>query len=228
MFTLSTPAAPALHSGMTRPTPSSDSRPYHHGDLRSALIRSALDLLRSEGLEALTLRGVARAAGVSQAAPYRHFADRRALVAAVAEEGFRRLQEEMVAAYRANPGPAGFKQIALAYVRFARENPAEYRVMFGPEVAQQDDLPALRQTSHGVLDFTRQGIEGLQHAGMIGPGDPWRMAVACWAMLHGLAMLFLDGQTQGVESSPDELLETATRMLMFGMAVRREGSGPIP
>ena len=228
MLTLSTREAPALHSRMPRPSPSSDSRRYHHGDLRSALIRSALDLLRSEGLEALTLRGVARAAGVSQAAPYRHFADRRELVAAVAEEGFRRLQGEMLEAYRASPGPLGFRQIALAYIRFARENPAEYRVMFGPEVARQDDLPALRETSHGVLDFTRQGIEGMQQAGMVGPGDPWRMAVACWAMLHGLVTLFLDGQTQGVESSPDELVETATGMLMFGMAARREGPGLIP
>src|SRR5215217_5217974 len=114
---------------MSRPAPSSESRPYHHGDLRSALVRSALELLRAHGPEALTLRAVARAAGVSQAAPYRHFADRRALVAAVAEEGFRRLHAELLAAVQASPGPRGFREIALAYVRFARENPAEYRVM---------------------------------------------------------------------------------------------------
>ena len=206
---------------MTRPDSSSKARPYHHGDLRSALVRSALDLLRTEGPEALTLRGVARAAGVSQAAPYRHFADRRALVAAVAEEGFRRLHAEMLEAFRANPGPQGFKQIALAYVRFGRENPAEYRVMFGPEVARQDDLPSLKATSHAVLDFVRQGVEGLQQAGVIGAGDPWRTAVALWAMLHGLVMLFLDGQTSGLEASPEELVETATGILMFGMVGKR-------
>ena len=206
---------------MTRPTPSPESRPYHHGDLRGTLVRKALELLRAEGPEALTLRGVARAAGVSQAAPYRHFADRRALVAAVAEEGFRRMHAEMLAAVRANPGPQGFRQIAYAYVRFARESPAEYRIMFGPEVARQDDLPALQATSHAVLDFVRQGIEGLQRAGVVEAGDPWRMAVALWAMLHGLVMLFLDGQTSGVEASPDELVEAATHMVMFGMAARR-------
>src|SRR5829696_7548039 len=149
---------------MSRPAPSSESRPYHHGDLRGALVRSALELLRTQGPEALTLRGVARAAGVSQAAPYRHFSDRRALVAAVAEEGFRRLHAAMLEAYRANPGPQGFRQIAFAYVHFARSSPAEYRIMFGPEVARQDDLPALQATSHAVLDFVRQGIEGLQQA----------------------------------------------------------------
>src|SRR5215207_8044733 len=82
---------------------------YHHGDLRDALVRAALDILVNEGPEALTLRGVARAAGVSQAAPYRHFADRRALVAAVAEEGFKRLQRAMFGDGTAAPSRLGFK-----------------------------------------------------------------------------------------------------------------------
>jgi len=128
---------------------------------------------------------------------------------------------EMLQAYRANPGPQGFKQIALAYARFALENPAEYRNMCGPEVARQDDLPSLKATSHAVLDFVRQGVEGLQQAGLIGARDPWRTAVALWAMLHGLVMLFLDRQTSGVEASPDELIETATGILMYGMVGKR-------
>jgi len=206
---------------MTRPAPSSESRAYHHGDLRTALVRSALEILRAEGPEGLTLRAVARAAGVSQAAPYRHFADRRALVAAVAEEGFRRLHADMLEAFRANPGPQGFRQIAYAYVRFAERNPAEYRIMFGPEVARQDDLPALRETSHAVLDFVRQGVEGLQAAGVVAAGDPWRIAVSLWAMLHGLVMLFLDGQTDSIGTSLDELVDTATGVLMYGMAGRK-------
>jgi AcrR family transcriptional regulator len=126
---------------------------YHHGDLKAALLESALDILRDQGLEALTLRAVARRAGVSQAAPYRHFADRRALVAAVAELGFREMQARMSDAMQpAGAGSQpGLRQVAVAYVRFGLENPAVYRVMFGPEVANTEDLPELRATSGAAL-----------------------------------------------------------------------------
>ena len=195
-------------------------RTYHHGDLRSALIEGALAILRNEGLEALTLRGVARHAGVSQAAPYRHFADRRALVAAVAEEGFRRLQATMLERMQNAQGRNSLKLVAKAYVEFGLANPAEYRVMFGPEVAITDDLPTLRETGRGVLGFVAEGIRQAQGAGLVGPGDPWLMAVATWATLHGLVTLTLDGQTAGVAPSVDALVEEATRIMMFGMAAR--------
>ena len=193
---------------------------YHHGDLREALVEGALDILRDEGLEALTLRAVARRAGVSQAAPYRHFTDRRALVAAVAERGFERLQQTMLQRMQTAQGRGGLKMVALAYVHFGLANPAEYRVMFGPEVAITDDLPALRETARGVLGFVAEGIRQLQGAGLVGDGDPWKMAVATWATLHGLVMLTLDGQTAGVAPDADDLVEEATRIMMFGMARR--------
>ena len=193
---------------------------YHHGDLREALVEGALDILRDDGLEALTLRAVARRAGVSQAAPYRHFTDRRALVAAVAERGFERLQETMLQRMQKAQGRGGLKMVALAYVQFGLANSAQYRVMFGPEVAITDDLPALRETARGVLGFVAEGIRQLQIAGLIGEGDPWKMAVATWATLHGLVMLTLDGQTAGVAPDVDELVEEATRIMMFGMARR--------
>jgi AcrR family transcriptional regulator len=198
----------------------SAARPYHHGDLRSALIRTGVQLLRSEGPDALTLRGVARAAGVSQAAPYRHFTDRRALVAAVAEESFRRLQAAMLEAVQSAPGTQGFKAVAIAYVRFAHENPAEYRIMFGPELGNQDDLPDLQVTSRGVLEFVAHGVRELQAAGAVVEGDAGMMAAALWSMLHGLVMLSLDGQTAGVTESLEGLVETTTRLMMFGMAPR--------
>jgi AcrR family transcriptional regulator len=205
---------------MPRRAPAGPARPYHHGDLRAALIRSGLELLRTGGPDALSLRAVARAAGVSQAAPYRHFADRRALVAAVAEEGFRRLHAAMLEAIRSGEGRLGFKRVAIAYVRFAHENPAEYRIMFGPELAGQDDLPDLQATSRAVLDFVAQGIAALQAAGLVGAGDPGALAATVWAMLHGLVMLSLDGQTAGVVASIDQLVETTTQLIMFGMAPR--------
>ena len=193
---------------------------YHHGDLREALVEGALALLRDEGLEALTLRAVARRAGVSQAAPYRHFADRRALVAAVAERGFEQLQQTMLQQMQGAQGRGGLKMVAVAYVQFGLSNPAQYRVMFGPEVAITDDLPALRETGRGVLGFVAEGLRQLQGAGLVGNGDPWKMAVAIWASLHGLVMLTLDGQTAGIAPDVDDLVDEVTRIVMFGMAPR--------
>ena len=194
---------------------------YHHGDLHHALVRSGLDLLREEGPEALTLRGVARAAGVSQAAPYRHFADRRALVAAVAEAGFRMMQAAMFHAVDGTDGRTSLKAVAFAYVRFGLKHPALYRIMFGPEVASQDDLPELRETSGAVLGFVREGIAVLQKQKLVSRGNAHAMAIATWSTLHGLVMLSLDNQAGGAGLSVDVLVEEATHMMMFGMAPRK-------
>jgi AcrR family transcriptional regulator len=210
----------ANRSRKPRPSPKKK-RPgrYHHGDLKAALVACAMDILRQQGPEALTLRAVARAAGVSMAAPYRHFADRRELVAAVAEEGFRRLQQAMLVAMQGG-GRDGLRGVAQAYVAFGHENPAEYHVMFGPETANTGDLPGLRETSRSVLGFVAHGMGMLQQAGLIGPGDPALMAVVTWAQLHGLVMLSLDGQSTGVAPSIDMQVQEATRIMMFGMAPR--------
>jgi AcrR family transcriptional regulator len=203
-------------SARKRPPP----RAYHHGDLKAALVNAGVEILRSEGLEALTLRAVARRAGVTQSAPYRHFQDRRALMAAVAERGFQRLQEAMLTAMRGGDGRTGLKGIALAYVRFALDNGPEYRLMFGAELAVTDDLPSLRETSRSVLEFVAQGISQLQKQGLVGPGDPMMLAVSTWSTLHGLAMLTLDGQVAGVAPDVAELVEESTRIMMFGLAGR--------
>jgi AcrR family transcriptional regulator len=192
---------------------------YHHGDLKAALVACATDILRKSGPDALTLRAVARAAGVSEAAPYRHFSDRRELVAAVAEDGFRKLQDAMLTAIQKG-GREGMREVAKAYVSFAHDNPAEYHVMFGPEVANTEGLDSLRQTSRSVLGFVAHGIAELQRAGQVGPGDPAVIAVVIWAQLHGLVMLSLDGQSAGVAPSIDVQVQEATRIMMFGMAPR--------
>jgi AcrR family transcriptional regulator len=193
-------------------------RGYHHGDLKAALVEAAVAILHKEGLEGLTLRAVARKAGVSQAAPYRHFADRRALMAAVAERGFHRLRQAMMDAMSAGQGRVGLKGVALAYVQFALENPPEYRLMFGAELAATDDLPTLRETGRSVLGFVAEGIAQLQRSKLVGEGDPMLMAAATWSTLHGLSILILDGQTTAVAPNVNALVEEATRIMMFGMA----------
>src|SRR3954466_6421148 len=108
---------------------------YHHGDLKAALVTCAVTILRKEGVAGLTLRRVAREAGVSEAAPYRHFPGRRELLAAVAEDGVGGQQQAMVKRIGTKGGREGLKGIATAYVDFAVTNSAQYRVMFGPELA---------------------------------------------------------------------------------------------
>jgi AcrR family transcriptional regulator len=197
-------------------------RPYHHGDLRQALLDAAAELLRTGGPEALTLRAAARAAGVSQTAPYRHFADRRALVAAVAEAAFARLGAAIGrAVQRGAPGVPALRRGMAAYVAFARAHPAEYRVMFGPELAPSGDLPELGAAALGVFGLLRDGIARLQQGGALGPGDPGRMAITAWATLHGLAMLVLDGQTAATGQSADALVDAATGLLLAGMGAPR-------
>jgi AcrR family transcriptional regulator len=201
---------------------------YHHGDLRRALLAASLPLLRKGGPEALTLRAVARAAGVSQTAPYRHFADRSALVAAVAEDGFRRLYARLIVAARSPDetiGKAqetergGLQAIALAYVRFALEHPDEYRVMFGSAIAA---TPATEGSARqAVFAFLEGGIAALQQQNLVRKGDSYSMALSAWSLVHGLAMLAIDGQLSGkVGGAPsaEELTLTATELLMFGMA----------
>lgn len=206
------------------PTPRA---PYHHGDLRRALLDAGREILRAAGPEALTLRAVARNAGVSQTAPYRHFADRRALVLAIAEEVFAELYRTMRTAAAAPDATLGAPQqtargslqaIALQYVRFALEHPHEYRVMFGPELGNDSPrLPSRQQ----VFGFLRIGIEQLQAEGLVGPGHAGHLALTCWALVHGLVMLALDGQLTGSDTpTPEALALTATEALMFGLAER--------
>jgi AcrR family transcriptional regulator len=157
---------------------------------------------------------------VSQTAPYRHFADRRALMGAIAADGFRELSRAMGEAMAQGGGRQGFKGIAFAYVRFARANPALYRVMFGPEVANTTDLPELASTSRASLGFVQGGLEQLQAAGLVRQGDAAIMAIDLWAALHGLVSLILDGQAETVTADIDALVESMAQLVMFGLAPR--------
>lgn len=152
---------------------------YHHGELRPALLRSAAQLLEKRGPQALSLRELARRAGVSHNAPYRHFAGREALLAALAAEGFHRLGEALART-------AG-RDMGEAYVRFALEHPQLFRLMFGGQ---------LRLARHrGLAQAALQPYEALLTVFRAQPSlaDPEKAAAAAWALVHGLAHLLLDG-----------------------------------
>ena len=202
-------------------------RPYHHGDLRRALLDASLTIVRESGPAALTLRAAARAAGVSQTAPYRHFADRTALVAGVAEDGFRRLHARLVAAATAaipagSTARSGLQRLALEYLLFAVEHPAEYRIMFGEELTAHasGSLPAsCLEARESVFALLRGGIGRLQEQRLVRTGDPRVMALSAWALVHGLAMLTIDGQvSRAADLTPEELATSATELMMFGMS----------
>jgi AcrR family transcriptional regulator len=171
------------------------SRPYHHGDLRRALLAAALEILRTEGTAALTLREVARRAGVSHQAPYHHFADRAALVAAVAQDGFERLMQEVDRARSSAADPvAQLQEGGVAYVVFAVRHPEHYRIMFGPELADRSAHPDLDRAARRVFETLSAPPGELRPPETTGPGA---LQATLWSVVHGLAMLLIDGQLRG-------------------------------
>jgi AcrR family transcriptional regulator len=156
-------------------------RPYHHGNLRAALVDPALELVEREGAEALTLRAVARAAGVSPAAPYRHFTDKRALLAAVAEEGFRLMTTALRAGDAGADARARFRARGLAYVGFATRHPSHFRVMFGRELADRSGYPGLQDAARAAFDALVEGVRDAQEAGAMREGDPRELGLTAWA-----------------------------------------------
>ncbi|OGK79484.1 MAG: hypothetical protein A2X52_10735 [Candidatus Rokubacteria bacterium GWC2_70_16] len=207
-----------------RPRSARGRKSYHHGDLRRALLEAARELVQTAGAEALTLRAAARLAGVSQAAPYRHFADKRALLAAVAEEGFRALTETMRRATVAHAGdPLGrFRALGLSYVGFAVSHPAHFRVMFGRETADKAAHPGLRDAAEETLGLLVGALTDCQRAGLARPGDPAELAVSAWAAVHGLSALLLDGQLgTAAPERVEQLAQCVTASLFLGLGPER-------
>ncbi|MGD0703048.1 MAG: TetR/AcrR family transcriptional regulator [Trebonia sp.] len=172
-------------------------RPYHHGRLRTVLLAEAERTLREEGIEALSLRDLARQAGVSHAAPRRHFADRQALLDALAEAGFVRLGEKIRAAAADAAGDdyeARLRATAAAYVRFAIEDAALVDVMFAAKRAGQPD--ALPETAVPVFAAVGDLITQGQRAGKLPPGDPDQLRLLLIATLQGIATLVTSGRAQ--------------------------------
>ncbi|MFI1918311.1 TetR/AcrR family transcriptional regulator [Nocardia sp. NPDC020380] len=175
--------------------------PYHHGDLRAALLRAAMDLLEESGAAELSLRAVARRAGVSTAAPYRHYADRTALLSAVAAVGYRELAEHLVAAHPAPRTPDDLTAIATAYVNFALQRPALFRVMFAePCDPTSPERVAAVDAIDAYVKYTVQQA--------FPDSDSENLATGVWALVHGLAFLHLDGK---LDSSTPQLVADRIR-----------------
>jgi AcrR family transcriptional regulator len=165
---------------------------YHHGDLKQALIEAGTKVLRKEGLHALSLRRAAREARVSPAAPYRHFKDKQALLAAISESGFRQLHSLLEAARQ--QGPGDLDAAGQAYLTFALRHPENYRLMFTQNVmCEGEPDESLRQAGEQAFNSLVQTIEQGISAGKISAAESVPLAVAAWALVHGVAMLLIDG-----------------------------------
>jgi AcrR family transcriptional regulator len=187
------------------------------------LLDATLVLIGREGTgRGLSLRAAARLAGVSEAAPYRHFADKRALIAAVAEEGFDKMEAALA---EVSDGDLSdplerFQALGVVYVRFACAHPAHYKVMFGPEMTDKSAYPSLENVAQRAFAHLARAVSDCQGAGLLRPGDPRELALAAWSAVHGLSSLVVDGQVRIVGFEPGEaerLAASVSRDLLSGL-----------
>lgn len=162
-------------------------KPYHHGNLREALLLAADAVLTERGAVGITLREVAKAAGVSHAAPYHHFSSLEDLLAAVAERGFIALGDSLERASMFENPRERFLRISEAYVSFACSRPAQFRLMFGPLMARKREYPGMQAAGEGAFGVV------LAAASALDPGNGPELALCGWSLAHGLSNLVIDG-----------------------------------
>jgi AcrR family transcriptional regulator len=195
----------------------SEPPPYHHGDLRRALVDAAMTALREGGADSVGLRDVARRAGVSPAAPYRHYKNRAALLAAVATEGFEEFRRMQEVAREGVAEDEQFAAMAQAYVRFALANPQLFRLMFsaGLEMSAHPQLRAAADAAYAPLARAAAREDNIA---------PEQVAIAAWAFVHGLSVLLLDNQILGASpANSEELVKSLTARFIAGMRAARLG-----
>jgi AcrR family transcriptional regulator len=199
-------------------------RGYHHGNLREALILAAQDLIGAKGPAGFTIAEAARLAGVSPAAPYRHFRDAESLLAEVATRGFNQFRDRLAAALDAAPpaDPArAAESVGRAYLTFAREEPAFYAAMFEARISR-DPYPDLQAAGDRAFAVLRNLAERLSAAARSQPRPPALMiALHIWSTSHGIASLFgrSDPSRRRLPMSPEDLLEAALLIYLQGLGV---------
>jgi AcrR family transcriptional regulator len=198
-------------------------RGYHHGNLREALVSAALDLISKKGPQGFTFADAARAAGVSPAAPYRHFRDRDALMADVARHGFETFAVVLANAWNGgHPTPrAAFEQVGRAYLEFARKEPALFSAMFesGLSISEYAEVREAGEKAFAVL---REACEAVAETLPQSRRPPaLMMALHIWSLSHGIAALFGRGDAarRPIPMTPEDLLEAAVLIYLDGLGV---------
>lgn len=188
----------------------STTRPYHHGDLRQAVLDAAVAVITEAGPASVSLRDLARRAGVSHAAPAYHFGDKAGLLTALAAEGYDLLADALLAAHERT---GEFVEVGVAYVRFAVDHRAHFAVMYRPDLYHGDD-PAVRAARGRAREQLYGGVSGLpdERTG----GDARLAGVAAWSLVHGFATLWLDGALPAALGDDPEAAARAVAGLLFG------------
>jgi AcrR family transcriptional regulator len=196
--------------------------------LRDTLVDAAAALIARQGPQGFSLRAVARRARVSEAAPYWHFTDREALLAAVAERGFLEMESWMLTVRAASVDPRErLRALGVGYVRFALAHPAYLRVMFGAEVADKAAHPGLKAAADRTFALLVQAITDGQAAAQIRRSNPLELAVAAWSLVHGLAALLIDGKLKDHVRAPrqaERLAGRVTDLFIVGVGVSSHAS----
>ncbi|WP_442582667.1 TetR/AcrR family transcriptional regulator [Mesorhizobium sp. ASY16-5R] len=197
--------------------PDSSTRPYHHGDLRRTIIETAMGMLHEDKGWQFTLREVARRAGVSHAAPYKHFPDKAALLSEMALLGFDRLREAAIKARPPHPVSLRDEFLAMtrAYVQFGTSNPALYRLMFSGDAGKAADVH-LNQRALAAFAVIIELLERGQAEGVLRKRDVRGQAAAAWAQMHGMTMLSIDGLLLSEKLGPNPL-DAAVATLLEGL-----------
>ena len=196
---------------------------YHHGNLRQELLEKALEQLKQVGPDKVSLRALAREIGVSQTAPYRHFSDKNALLAALAAQGYHQLTHQTkIATVDCQDAAEKMVRSGLAYILFARQNPELYKLMFGPVIECPLDYPDLSEAGQAafqvILHICEQGVQ----SGRFTNQDASLLAHSTWAMVHGMASLWIDGMYQCTGRQHDDTLITDSLELTLHGVLKRE------
>ncbi len=191
---------------------------YHHGNLRAALLAGAGELLEEKGAGHLSLREAARRSGVSQTAPYRHFASKEALMAALAAQGYQELAGVLNSACKAeSDAPGRLHALGGAYVDYAVKNPQKFRLMFGPDISVMEEWPDTKSASDEVKQIIENSVKDYLDARRIKLKTPLVPVTSAWSLIHGLAMLMIE-QRMGDMSEKDRraLVASVTGFFVTG------------
>lgn len=207
---------------------SSSARGYHHGNLRQALIEATIRLIEAEGLESVSVREVARMAGVSPGAPFTHFPSRIALLTAVAEEAMDRLNEEIVQTVQAEVGGdplRRFRAIGLGFLRWAVRNPTHFQVISTRSVIDFEGS-SLRRRNDEIRTRMDALMTEAAEAGLLRPGDPRHYLIGARALAYGLARMYVDGQFPSWDLPETDALPACEAI--FDQFIASIGSGRRP
>ena len=175
---------------------------YHHGDLRKKLLETALEIISEHGLEKVSMRGLGQRIGVSRTAPYRHFADKSALLCAIAEQGHQKLTSVLINANKKllDDPLTRLTNTGIGYVEFAVANPVHYRIMFGNEILENKRTPELVKAAENSFNELLYAVKACQDEKLIKPINPYIIANTLWSLTHGISMLLIDGQIQSANA----------------------------